>query len=71
MRMLLVAPPTWNTEYSISCTGPVRAPTTRSVPLTAEVKLLRMSVRSRSSPSSSAVASAMDRTTRNRVPRRL
>jgi hypothetical protein len=35
MRMLLVAPPTRNTAYSISCTGPVRAPTTRSVPLTA------------------------------------
>jgi NAD kinase len=63
MRMLLVAPPTRNTAYSISCTGPVRAPTIRSVPLTACEKLARTSVRSRSRPSSSAVASAIDSTT--------
>ena len=70
MRMLLVAPPMRNTAYSISCTGPVRAPTMRSVPLTDCAKLLRMSLRSRSSPSSSAVASAMDSTTSASVPRR-
>jgi hypothetical protein len=40
MVMLLVAPPMRNTAYSISCTGPVRAPTTRSVPLTACEKLI-------------------------------
>jgi hypothetical protein len=70
MRMLLVAPPMRNTAYSISCTGPVRAPTIRSVPLTACEKLSRTSVRSRSSVSSSPVASAMHSTTSASVPRR-
>ena len=67
---LLVAPPMRNTAYSISCTGPVRAPTTRSVPLTACEKLLRMSLRMRSRLSSSSVASAIDSATSTSVPRR-
>ena len=48
IRMLLVAPPMWNTEYSISWTEPVRAPTIRSVPLTDCAKLSRTSLRMRS-----------------------
>ena len=70
MVMWWVALPTRNTAYSISCTGPVRAPTMRSVPLTDCMKLPRMSLRSRSSPSSSAVASAIDSITSASVPRR-
>jgi hypothetical protein len=68
--MLLVAPPTRKTAYSISCTGPVRAPTMRSVPLTDCAKLARTSARSRSSVSSSPVASAMHKATRLSVRRR-
>ena len=70
MRMLLVAPPTRNTAYSISCTAPVRAPTIRSVPLTDCEKFSRTSLRSRSTPSSRKVDSAIDSTTSASVPRR-
>ena len=70
MRTLLVAPPTRNTAYSISCIAPVRAPTIRSVPLTDCEKFSRTSLRSRSTPSSSKVDSATERTTSDKVPRR-
>ena len=70
MRMLLVAPPTRNTEYSISWTEPVRAPTTRSVPLTDCEKFSRTSVRTCSKPSSKKVDSATDSSTSDSVARR-
>ena len=68
--MLLVALPMRNTAYSSSCTGPVRAPTIRSVPDTACEKLLRKSCRMRSMPSSSSVDSAIDNTTSDSTKRR-
>ena len=64
VRMLFVAPPMRNTAYSSSCTGPVRAPTTRSVPETACAKLVRTSWRRRSSPSSRKLDSAIVSATR-------
>ena len=68
--MLLVAAPMRNTEYSSSWVEPVRAPTMRSVPETADEKLARRSVRSRSMPISSSVASAMLATVSIKVKRR-
>ena len=69
-RMLLVALPMRNTEYSSSCTDPVRAPTIRSVPETACEKLLRTSWRMRSMPSSSSVDKAIDSATSASTKRR-
>ncbi len=68
--MLLVALPMRNTEYSISWTAPVRAPTIRSVPDTDCEKFSRTSWRTRSTASSRKVARATDSTTNDRPKRR-
>src|SRR5258708_15612606 len=69
--MLLVALPIRNTENSDRCTGLLRAPTTRSVPEIVAAKLSRDSLRSRSTPSNSITASAIDSTVSTAVNLRL
>src|SRR6218665_3286506 len=70
-RMLLVALPMRNTEYSSRFTEPERAPTIRSVPLMVLAKLARASVRTRSTASSRQTESAMAKAVRKAVKRRL
>src|SRR5258708_22279628 len=69
--MLLVALPIRNTENSDRCTGLLRAPTTRSVPEIVAAKLSRDSLRSRSTPSNSITASAIDSSVSTAVNLRL
>jgi hypothetical protein len=70
-RMLLVALPMRNTEYSSRFTLPERAPTIRSVPLMVLAKLARASVRTRSTASNKHTESAMANTVNQAVKRRL
>src|SRR3990167_8718704 len=70
-RMLLVALPMRNTEYSSRLTEPERAPTIRSVPLMVLAKLLRASTRTRSTASSRHTERAMAKAVRIAVKRRL
>src|SRR5450830_831519 len=70
-RILLVALPMRNTEYSSRLTEPERAPTIRSVPLMVLAKLLRASTRTRSTASSRHTERAMAKAVRIAVKRRL
>src|SRR6218665_262432 len=70
-RMLLVALPMRNTEYSSRLIEPERAPTTRSVPLMVLAKLARASVRTRSTASNRQTDRAMANTVSRAVKRRL
>src|SRR5450830_342257 len=70
-RMLLVALPMRNTEYSSRFTEPERAPTIRSVPLMVLAKLARASVRTRSTANSRQTDRAMAKAVRKAVKRRL
>src|SRR5450830_250101 len=70
-RMLLVALPMRNTEYSSRFTEPERAPTIRSVPLMVLAKLARASVRTRSTASSRQTDRAMAKAVSRAVKRRL
>src|SRR3990167_10351129 len=70
-RMLLVALPMRNTEYSSRFTEPERAPTIRSVPLMVLAKLALASVRTRSTASSRQTDRAMANAVRIAVKRRL
>ncbi|CAI8744557.1 hypothetical protein EMIT0P100_140123 [Pseudomonas sp. IT-P100] len=69
-RMLLVALPMRNTEYSNRFTEPDRAPTIRSVPLMVLAKLALASVRTRSTASSRQTDRAMANAVRIAVKRR-
>src|SRR5258708_34024978 len=69
--MVLVALPIRNTENSNRGTGLLRAPTTRAVPEIVAGKLSRDSLRSRSTPSNSITASAIDSTVSTAVNLRL
>ena len=70
-RILLVALPMRNTEYSSRLTEPERAPTIRSVPLMVLAKLARASVRTRSTASSRHTDRAMAKAVSSAVKRRL
>ena len=59
-----------NTEYSSRLTGPLRAPTMRSAPEIVFVKLVRASVRTRSTPIKRATLTATDSTVSPAVSRR-
>ena len=60
-----------NTAYNSSCTGPLRAPTIKSVPEMVLAKLVRASVRSRSTPTSRVTLNATEITVNRAVKRRL